>query len=119
MSLMGQGIMLIIIGMGTVFLSLIALAVLIRVLDGLASIWEGGPAPAGEPAAGVAATPVGGAGEEELLPVITAAVGAYLKAQSEQVFMVDVKRPDRSKWVMDGRVAALSRADAYAGGDRV
>lgn len=119
MSLMGQGIMLTIIGMGTVFLSLVALAVLIRVLDGLAARWEGGQAPAGEPAVGVVATPVGEAGEEEPLPVIAAAVGAYLEAQSVQVFMVDVKRPDRAKWVMDGRVAALSRADAYAGGDRV
>ena len=119
MSLMGQGIMLTIIGMGTVFLSLIVLAVLVRVLDGLAARWEGGPTPAGEPAVGVVATPVDEAGEEDLLPVIAAAVGAYREARSVQVFVVDVKRPDRSKWVMDGRVAALSRADAYAGGDRV
>ena len=107
--------MLTIIGMGTVFVSLFALAVLMRLLDWLAAWREengGDRAPASE--RGTVGAPAEDSGEEDLLPVVAAAVGAYLEAQSAQVFLIPVERPDRSRWVMDGRVDALSRADALA-----
>ena len=119
MNQMGQGIMLTIIGMGTVFISLIALAMLIRVLDKLAAIWEGGSFLSRKASSEGVTTPLGLGGEEELLPVIMAAVNTYLESQDVQVFLVDVVRPDQSGWVIDGRVAALSGSDAYPGGARV
>lgn len=115
MRLMGQGLLLTVIGMGTVFLSLWALAVLIRLIEGLVGRFERlqgkesakpalrGAAPeAGEPRA-----------EEDLIPVIAAAVGAYLEAERAQVFLVPVARPDRSRWTLEGRISALSRGEGF------
>jgi Na+-transporting methylmalonyl-CoA/oxaloacetate decarboxylase gamma subunit len=116
---MGQGIMLTIIGMGTVFVSLIALAMLIRALDKLATIWESGSFLSRKTSLKVAATPLGLYGGEELLPVIMVAVNTYLESQGTQVFLVDVERPDQSGWTMEGRVSALSGSDVYPGGDRI
>ncbi|MDP6618246.1 MAG: OadG family protein [Nitrospinota bacterium] len=112
---MGQGLLLTVIGMGTVFVSLFALAVLMRLLDWMAA-WRaenGGDRPPASERGTVGAS-AENPGEEDLFPVVAAAVGAYLEAQSAQVFLIPVERPDRSRWVMDGRVDALSRADALA-----
>ena len=121
MDLMGQGLLLTVIGMGTVFISLFALAVLMRLLDWLAT-WreESGRdrAPASERGGGgTSGAPSENSGEEALIPVVAAAVGAYLEAPSAQVFLIPVERPDRSRWVMDGRVDALSGAEALSRAD--
>ena len=117
---MGQGLLLTVIGMGTVFISLFALAVLMRLLDWLAT-WreESGSdrAQASERGGGTSGAPSGNSGEEDLIPVVAAAVGAYLEAPSTQVFLIPVERPDRSRWVMDGRMDALSRAEALSRAD--
>lgn len=104
--------MLTVIGMGTVFVALGALAALIQLIDWLVGRWEGGsafkkPQNVGKSAVGRAEA----GGEEYLLPVIAAAVGAYVEAEAAQVFLLPVERPDRSRWVMEGRVAALSRRE--------
>ena len=114
MDLMGQGILLTVIGMGTVFVSLAVLAVLIRLIDVLVARWEGrGEVGQAEPVLPPPALQAEGAGQEGLLPVIAAAVGAYLEAESAQVFVVPVERPDRSRWVMEGRVSALSGGEGF------
>ena len=108
--------MLTVIGMGTVFVSLFALAVLMRLLDRIAAWRQSGEADraSSAPERGTEVAPAGRPGEDNLLPVIAAAVGAYLGAQSGQVFLIPVERPDRSRWIMDGRVDSLSRAGALA-----
>jgi sodium pump decarboxylase gamma subunit len=109
---MTHGILLTVIGMGTVFVSLILLAVIMTWLYAIVA-WQEKPAaakaeqPAVRPQAEGATQGEG----EELFPVIAAAIGAYLEAESTLVFLVPVLRPDRSGWVMDGRLAALSRRD--------
>ena len=112
MNLMTQGILLTVIGMVTVFVSLILLAMIMRWLYAIV-VWREKPAAAKAEQRAVrpqAEEAVEGEGEgEELFPVIAAAIGAYLEAESTLVFLVPVLRPDRSGWVMDGRLAALSR----------
>ena len=115
--MMNQGLLLAVIGMGTVFLSLFALAVLIRLLNWLAARREESgrdraPAPERGGERGTGGAPSENSGGEDFLPIVAAAVGAYLEAQSAQVFLIPVERPDQSRWVMDGRMDALSRAEA-------
>jgi Na+-transporting methylmalonyl-CoA/oxaloacetate decarboxylase gamma subunit len=116
--MMNQGLLLAVIGMGTVFLSLFALAVLIRLLNWPAARREeSGRARAPAPKRGTGGAPSENSGEEDFLPIVAAAVGAYLEAQSAQVFLIPVERPDQSRWVMDGRMDALSRAEALPRAD--
>jgi sodium pump decarboxylase gamma subunit len=111
--------MMTVIGMGTVFLALAVLALVIKGLDALVLRWEDRGIPSSKeqavrPAAGREEDP----GGEDWIPVIAAAIGAYLEAESAQVFLVPVERPGRSAWVMEGRVAALSGGEARPGGNR-
>jgi sodium pump decarboxylase gamma subunit len=107
-----QGILLTVMGMLTVFVSLSLLAVMMRGIYALVAWWDKPVAAKAEkPAAQPQGQGVADAEGEDLSPVIAAAVGAYLEAESLQVFLVPVVRPDRSRWVMGGRVAALSRRD--------
>ncbi|MFQ5693849.1 MAG: OadG family protein [Nitrospinota bacterium] len=115
MSALNQGILLTVIGMGTVFLALWALAVLVRVIEGAVGRWERrgaakAPEPVARPAVGDAA---GAEAEDDLMAVIAAAVGAYLEAESAQVFLVPVTRPGRSQWALEGRVSALARREGF------
>ena len=99
-----------VIGMATVFVSLSLLAVMMRWIYAIVA-WREQPAAAKaeQPAVRPQTERAAEGGGENLFPVIAAAIGAYLEAESTQVFLVSVLRPDRSRWVMDGRVAALSR----------
>lgn len=114
MNLMGQGILLTIVGMGVVYFVLWALAFLIRLTDALVVRWSSPgvarPETVSAPPRVEAAVRTEG---EDLIPVLAAAVGAYLEAERARVFLVPVARPDRSRWTLEGRVAALSRREGF------
>ena len=78
MDQMGQGLLLTVIGMGTVFISLFALAVLMRLLDWLATLREesgSDRAQASERGRGTSGAPSENSGEEDLIPVALTEVG--------------------------------------------
>ena len=98
MSLLGSGIELTIIGMGVVFLSLLALMYVIKFLNKVSAGWgrdEHGP----EAIAGTGS--VEAAGEVGL--VLAAAAGYFLETERAEVFIPEVNRSPESSWAHRAR----------------
>ena len=107
MQIWGQGIFLTIFGMVIIFLCLIALNLIIHGLNRLFREPPSGEAPSSLKTSQQKASPPA----EDLTPVVSAAAAAYLEAQTGEGFHVSVRREVSSRWVADGRQAAISRSE--------
>ena len=94
-----QALPITVIGMGVVFLALIALMYMVKILE-----WAAG-APAAAPAAAVAPDGTREAGGDTAL-LLAAAVGHFLESETEALFSVPVKRSRASAWAGRARIGA-------------
>ncbi len=90
-----QALTITVIGMGVVFLALIALMYMVKILE-----WA-----AGAPAAAVAPDGAREAGGDTAL-LLAAAVGHFLESETEALFSVPVKRSRASAWAGRARIGA-------------
>ncbi len=100
MSLLASGIELTIIGMGVVFLSLLALKYVIQGLNRASAGWgrdEHGPETKAEADTG----PAEAAGDMDL--VLAAAAGYFLETERSEVFIPGVNRSPESSWAHRAR----------------
>ncbi len=98
MSLLDSGIELTIIGMGVVFLSLLALMYIIEFLNKVSASW-------GRDKRGPEAKAENGPPEEagELGLVLAAAAGYFLETERAEVFIPEVNRSPESSWAHRAR----------------
>lgn len=96
MSLLASGIELTIIGMGVVFLSLIALMYVIKFLNRVSAGWD-----RNKHEAKAETGPAEEAGGMEL--VLAAAAGYFLETEREEVFIPEVNRSPESSWAHQAR----------------
>ncbi len=104
MSLLGSGIELTIIGMGVVFLSLLALKFVIHGLNRASAGWDR-KAHWSETKAEAKVETAEEAGDMDL--VLAAAAGYFLETERAEVFVPEVTRSPESSWA---RLARTSRA---------
>ena len=104
MAHIGEALTISAIGMGVVFLALIALMYMVKIL-----VWAAGaPAAAPSPAAAPAAAAPDGAKEAggETALLLAAAAGHFLESETEALFSVPVKRSRASAWAGRARIGA-------------
>ncbi len=98
MAHIGEALTISAIGMGVVFLALIALMYMVKIL-----VWAAG-APAAAPAAAAPDGAKEAGGETALL--LAAAAGHFLESETEALFSVPVKRSRASAWAGRARIGA-------------
>ncbi len=98
MSLLASGIELTIIGMGVVFLSLLALKYVIEFLNKASAAWDRNNH---EPEAKAGTGPEEVAGDMDL--VLAAAAGYFLETERAEVFIPEVNRSTESSWAHRAR----------------
>ena len=102
MAHIGEALTISAIGMGVVFLALIALMYMVKIL-----VWAAG-APAAAPSPGGPGGPADGAKEAggETALLLAAAAGHFLESETEALFSVPVKRSRASAWAGRARIGA-------------
>lgn len=100
MSLLGSGIELTIIGMGVVFLSLLALKFVIQGLNRASAGWDAKTHWSDEKTESKA-EPAEETGDMDL--VLAAAAGYFLETERAEVFVPEVNRSPESSWARQAR----------------